>query len=133
MANIDRLKYVQNHGIKYWKVDKIPDRQVSKLRGVGLLLIFCQFCKHVANHDRWPSYKSGQLHRFHCMCFESDTDCTHFVCEMLFTFHCMYFTVSKYGQDNMVPLYNHTFSYLGWIHEMTTKMYLMRKNYGLSN
>jgi hypothetical protein len=50
-------------------VAKIQDMQVAKLWSNDHVYIIgiCQFRKNMANCDRWPTYKSGQLHRFYCI------------------------------------------------------------------
>jgi hypothetical protein len=36
------------------------------------IIRMCWFHKSVANCDKWPTYKGGQLDRFYCTCFGTD-------------------------------------------------------------
>jgi hypothetical protein len=53
LANIGRLSLYTKHSTKCENVAMIQDKQVAKLRSTDDVLGICQFCKIVANFDRW--------------------------------------------------------------------------------
>jgi hypothetical protein len=70
-ANVGRLDLHIKHSTECETVAKIEDTRVAKLRN-GVMTMYnvigiCRLHKGVANCNRWPTYKGGELHRIYCV------------------------------------------------------------------
>ena len=63
------INIYRKHSTKYETVAMIQYKWLAKLSRVITtyeIIGICRFPKSVANSDRWPTYKVGQLQRFYC-------------------------------------------------------------------